>query len=270
MKSRQLFLAFFLLMISVSASAFRVDTVAVSGLGLAEPMKALVVVPDGAEASAPVPTVYLLHGYGGNYLNWIEKQPRICELADQYGMIVVTPDGKNSWYWDAPGNPDQQVETFFVESLVPYIDANYPTIRDRSKRAIAGLSMGGHGALFLAARHPDIFGAASAISGGVDIRPFPGNWKIREILGPKEDNEELWNSMTVAGIVPAIKEADLAIVIDCGASDFFADVNRNLHQTFLDMEIPHDYYCRPGNHSWNYWNNAVLFNLLYFNEFFNK
>lgn len=259
-----------LLLGCLSASAFRVDTIAVSGPGLAAPMSALVVVPDAASVTNRMPSAYVLHGYGGGHDNWLGHQPRIAELADRYGIIIITPGVGDTWYLDAPGKPDQQVETFFTQTLVPYIDANYPTINDRSKRAITGLSMGGHGSLYLSGRHPELFGAAGSMSGGVDIRPFPNNWKLKEILGPKDQNEELWNASTVAAMIPALKAADLAIIVDCGAQDFFADVNAKLHADLLAAEVPHDYYSRPGNHSWKYWNNAILYHLLYFNEFFNR
>ncbi len=259
-----------ILAISICASAFRTDTISVSGPGLAEPMPALVVTPDSQNPEDRFPTVYLLHGYGGGEYDWIGHQPRICSLADEYGMVIVTPGAGNTWYFDAPGKPEQQVETFIVQTLIPYIDANYPTIRTREKRAVAGLSMGGHGAYRLAIRHPQLFGAASTISGAVDIRPFDQKWKIAEIIGPRQQNPEVWDSATVAAMIPQIKEAGLVLSIDCGAGDFFAEVNRKLHQDLLDADIPHDYTSRPGNHSWKYWNNAILYQLLFFNEFFNR
>lgn len=269
MKQR-LFSAFLCtLAISLSAMAYRIDTVSVAGPGLAEPMKALVVVPDAANDQHRMPTVYLLHGYSGSHLNWMEKQPRIGDCADLYGMIVVTPDAKNSWYFDAPGKPNQQYETFFVNTLIPYIDANYPTIADGSKRAVTGLSMGGHGSLYIAGRHPGTFGAAGTISGGVDIRKFPNNWKIKAILGPKEENEERWEQNTVATMIPQLKASGMALIVDCGIDDQFAEVNENLHRDLLAAGVPHDYYSRPGGHSWKYWDNAILYHLLFFSEFFN-
>ena len=169
---RHLLLASIAALLPATAAAFSVDTISVSEPRLLDnPMPALVAVPDAAaDTSLRFPTVYLLHGYGGDHTNWLAKQPRIGELADRYGIVVVTPGAGNTWYFDAPGKPGQQVETFFIEALVPYIDANYPTIDSRAKRAISGLSMGGHGALRMATRHPQIFGAAASMSGGVDIK----------------------------------------------------------------------------------------------------
>ena len=88
-------------------------------------------------------------------------------------LIFVCPNGENSWYWDSPLNKDSQFETFVSRELVSYVDGHYRTLPSREKRAITGLSMGGHGALWLAIRHQDVFGAAGSTSGGLDIRPFP-------------------------------------------------------------------------------------------------
>lgn len=92
-------------------------------------------------------------------------------------------DGKNSWYWDSPTHADSQYETFVSSELVKYIDTHYSTIKDRKGRAVTGLSMGGHGGMWLSIRHKDVFGAGGSTSGGVDIRPFPHEWKMKEQLG---------------------------------------------------------------------------------------
>ena len=100
-------------------------------------------------------------------------------MADTYGVIIVMPDGGfDSWYYDSPVEPTYRYETFVARELVEYIDSHYRTKAEPSARAIAGLSMGGHGALYLAIRHQNVFGAAGSLSGGVDIRPFPDNWNI--------------------------------------------------------------------------------------------
>jgi len=88
-------------------------------------------------------------------------------MADRYGAIIVTPDGGvDSWYFDSPVDPTYRYETFVTQELIPYIDKLYKTVADRSGRAIAGLSMGGHGALYLAIRHQELFAAAGSMSGG--------------------------------------------------------------------------------------------------------
>lgn len=251
------------------ASAFRIDTIQVATKYLSAPGNVTVVVPD-AKAGQRFPTVYLLHGHGGNNLQWLGTQPKLGELADRYGMVFVLPDGYNSWYWDSTLKPDLQMESYITKDLVPYVDSHYPTVADRLKRAVTGFSMGGHGSLYLAARHPDIFGSAGSMSGGVDIRPFPKSWNMSESIGRYATNKDVWDAHTVATMVPQLKAANLNITIDCGVDDFFAGVNNALHQSLLDAGVPHDYTVRPGAHTHEYWRNSILFHLLFFNEAFNR
>lgn len=267
---KQLFLVILLVCSFFGACAARVDTVEIKTLCLDRPMKVAVVTPDRAADGSRFPTVYVLHGYGGDYRNWLDKQPRIKALADLYGMIVVMPDGRDTWYIDAPAKPEIKMESFFVNDLVPYIDNHFPTIAAAGKRAITGLSMGGHGALFLAFRHPDIFGNAGSMSGGVDIRPFKDNWGLKNLIGPKDEYPDRWEALTVINLVKDLKPGQVNITFDCGTGDFFAEVNENLHKELLEAEIPHDYASRPGKHTWSYWNNSILYHLLFFNEAFNR
>lgn len=255
-----------------AASAFRVDTISVNTSLLERPMDALVVVPDAASAdnATRFPTLYLLHGYSGNYTEWVRKAPELGMLADRYGLIVVTPDGRDGWYWDSPRKAGMKLESFITKEFVPYIDAHYPTLAARNQRAITGLSMGGHGAMFLAARHPDIFGLAGSMSGGLDLRPFPKGWNLREHLGNIEENGKLWDSMTAASYVDALKAGHVCITFDCGTDDFFAEVNDAFHRALLQAGVPHDYTSRPGRHTWEYWTNSLPYHILFFSRNFGK
>lgn len=256
---------------ALGAKAFSTDTIAINTQLLEGPEKVVVITPD-SDKNAKHPTVYLLNGFTGTYRDWSTRtQPRLGELADQYGMVMVMPDGRDSWYWDSPANPKLQMESFIIKELVPYIDSHYPTKAEARQRAITGLSMGGHGALWLAINHPDIFGSAGSMSGGVDIRPFTNSWNTTKLLGESySKNPELWDSHTVAGNIPKIKDAGINIIIDCGNEDFFAQVNEKLHRDLLAANIPHDYTTRPGNHNHKYWANSILYHLLFFNQIFNK
>lgn len=257
-------------LVAFTASAAKVDTVSVPTSNLETPMTILVVTPDNLSDDERCPVVYALHGYSGDYNDWQRHQPRIKDMADRYKMIIVHPDGRDSWYMDSPANPKVKMETFFIEDLVPFVDANYPTIADRSKRAITGLSMGGHGALYLAFRHPDVFGNAGSMSGGVDIRPFPNHWNLDNVLGRAEEYPERWEAAAVVNHVKDIKPGQLNIYIDCGVDDFFAKVNDDLHRALLEAGIDHDYVSRPGAHTWPYWNNSILHHLLFFSEAFGQ
>ncbi|WP_242499227.1 alpha/beta hydrolase family protein [Flavobacterium sp. 140616W15] len=81
--------------------------------------------------------------------------------------------------FDSPIDTTFKYETYVIDELVPFIDKNYKTITSREGRAISGLSMGGHGALYLSFKHQEVFGAAGSMSGGVDFRPFPEKWDIK-------------------------------------------------------------------------------------------
>lgn len=270
MKRFGMLLSALLCLATIALQAARVDTVLVKSPSMKKDVKVVYVVPDKALAEAACPVVYLLHGYGGNARSWVELKPELLQIADEKGIIFVCPDGKNSWYWDSPQDPAYRYETFISSELVNYTDASYATIRERKARAISGLSMGGHGALWNAIRHKDMFGAAGSMSGGVDIRPFPKNWEMSRQLGEMAGNEAVWEAHTVVNQLDKIANGDLALIIDCGEADFFIDVNKDLHQRLLDRKIDHDFITRPGGHSGTYWNNSIDYHILFFDKFFKK
>lgn len=254
-----------------SKAMAQVDTVSVPATCVVSPMRVTVVLPEQyfeKNDTAHYPVVYLLNGYGGDYSSWVTIRPDLDRLASLYGMIFVCPDGRDSWYWDSPVDPEMQMESFIIKELVPYIDSSYRTRAEAAGRAVTGLSMGGHGGLWLGMRHSDVFGSAGSTSGGVNIIPFPSKWKMAKRLGEYESNKERWEQHTVINLVPALKPGQINIIFDCGCDDFFAGKNEELHQALLKHGIPHDYISRPGNHTQKYWNNSILYQLMYFNERF--
>ncbi|WP_143307893.1 alpha/beta hydrolase [Chitinophaga vietnamensis] len=252
-----------------TAYAADVDTISVPSAVMHRSFRCVVITPAEYKSSTRrFPVVYLLHGYDGNYSNWITKVPAIRELADRYQCMIVCPDGVNSWYVDSPADSSRRFETYVGKELPAYIDQHYSTIPSPQSRAITGLSMGGHGALYLAIRHPETFGAAGSISGGVDLRPFPKSWNLPKIFGDPGPNGANWTNYMVIKQIEQLKPGTLPLIIDCGVKDFFIDVNRNLHQRLLQLGIPHDYTERPGEHNWDYWSNSVQYQLLFFHRFF--
>ncbi|MFV0467603.1 MAG: alpha/beta hydrolase, partial [Dysgonomonas sp.] len=190
-----------------------VDTVIVHSDKMNIDVKNVVILPGGYDKKSEkkYPVLYLLHGYSGNFGSWIALKPELPKEATRLGMIIVCPDGKNAWYWDSPVDPKLQYDTYVSKELVGFIDRNYKTIQTPKGRAIAGLSMGGHGALWLAINHQDVYGACGSMSGGVDIRPFPNNWEMSKSLGSYKDNKELWESHTVINQLNKIEPNSLAI-----------------------------------------------------------
>ncbi|MBR5102463.1 MAG: prolyl oligopeptidase family serine peptidase, partial [Muribaculaceae bacterium] len=171
--------------------------------------------------------------------------------------------------FDSPIDPKMQFETYVSSELVKYVDKNYRTMADKRFRAITGLSMGGHGALWLAWRHPDVFGSCGSMSGGVDITKFPDRWHIQKRLGKYEKNPKAWETHAVINLVPTLKNGQ-NIIIDDGYDDLFYKVNMNLHEALRTKGIDHDFIVRPGKHSWDYWINALDYHVMFFMKAFTK
>lgn len=251
------------------------DTVEILSTKMGRLIKNTIILPsqyfEDESSNVLYPVIYLLNGHGGGYSSWGLIRPDLDYIASELGAIIVCPDGENSWYWDSPINPSSQFETYVSTELVGYIDDNYRTIRDPRMRAITGYSMGGHGSLWLAMRHPDTFGICCSMSGGVNIIPFPENWNMKDAIGEYETNKDAWRSHTVISLVKEdMCPAGLKIMFDCGTEDFFLDVNRELHETMLEKKIPHDYVERPGAHDADYWNNALDYHLLFIQKAFDE
>lgn len=245
------------------------DTFEVPAKKMGRSIKTVITLPQqyflGAK-SARFPVLYLLHGAWGSYRDWPTKAD-LKTYADRYAMIIVCPDGQDSWYFDSPIDPKFQFETFISQELVQWVDAHYRTIASPYMRAITGLSMGGHGALWNAWRHPDVFHSCGAMSGGVDICHFPTKWKIPDRLGKYEANPEVWRTHSVASLVPTLKPGQ-NITIDDGVDDIFIKENINLHQQLLYHGIPHDFTVRPGKHTWDYWLNSLEYQMVFFSHCF--
>lgn len=263
------------LMIGIHAIAGKVDTILIQSNYLKKATKFVIIQPTNQNqqnnSQERYPVVYLLNGYGGDYGQWPITTPQLTKTADDLKIIFVCPDGGiGSWYFDSPIDSSIRYESYITKELVPYIDANFSTKASPNSRAITGLSMGGHGALYLAIRHSDIFGAAGSTSGGVDFRAFPKRWDIKKALGEYESNKERWYEYTVMRQVELLKNNQLALIIDCGIDDFFMPANRALHEKLLQLKIEHDYIERPGEHNHIYWGSSVDYQILYFKKFFQK
>jgi len=249
------------------------------------------------------PVFFYLHGLGGSEHDWI-KGGHLDQVADQLalGAIVVMPDGDDGFYTDSAAQPDYDAcmrdgtglfpfaarnpaetcvrhanyETYVVKDLIAEVDARFRTIGKREGRAIAGLSMGGFGALELAMRHPDLFAAAASHS-GVDALlyngPHPyvvgkvqlvtdpktwgaaveniGKW-VRPIFGP---DLAAWKDHDPVLLAAKLQPGQLALYLDCGTEDGFAleDEASYLHDTLAAQHIDHVFFLGPGGHDFGFW-----------------
>ena len=261
-----------------SATQLQADTVEVMSEAMGRSIKNVVIVPleyiyfNDAQATR-YPVLYLLHGAYGCYSDW-SKKTDLNLLANEFGVIIVCSDGQDSWYFDSPIDPTMQFETYVSKELVEYIDSHYRTYANRYMRAITGLSMGGHGALFLAWRHPDVFWSCGSMSGNMDITQFPDSWHIKDRLGEQAANPQRWRDHAVCNQVDRLKNSTLTpaqnIIIDDGLNDIFIKNNIALHEQLVAAGIDHDFTVRPGRHSWDYWVNSLDYHMVFFKKAFDR
>jgi S-formylglutathione hydrolase FrmB len=235
-------------------------------------VKCVVVTPSDYRGTANrFPVVYLLHGYSGSYSDWVRRVTDLQNLADENKLMIVCPDGAyGSWYFDSPVDLNMHYETNVGIEIPNYIDSVYRTVRDRKGRAITGLSMGGHGGIFLGFRHAEFFGACGSMSGALDVSQITRGYNMDRILGDTLANKQNYIGWSAINVIEKYPKDSLAIIIDCGTEDRIFHMSKRTHEKMMSLKIPHDYIERPGKHDWDYWRKAVRYQLLYFREFFTK
>ena len=270
---KSLCILFSLLFFIGSLTGQTVDTIEVFSKKMERDIKNLVILPAGYNRQDTIkyPVLYLLHGVQADHTSWTKViRKELPDDATKYNMIIVCPNGENSWYLDSSVNPASQFETYITKELVESIDNKYKTIPSSLARAISGFSMGGYGALRLAILHPGVFGACGSMSGAVDFRPFPKVYKLSSQLGGYATNKKRWDENVIINMTNKLKPKTLSIIIDCGFEDQFLYVNGQLHQSMLNKGIQHEYIVESGGHDRKYWNKAIVKQLQFFFGFFNK
>src|ERR1700751_2473762 len=130
-------------------------------------MQYRVVMPKSVAGATKLPVLYLLHGGGGNYRDW-SNYSDVASFAE-HGVILVMPEGEDSYYVNSATQPKDRFEDYIVSDLICDVESKFPVLSSRSSRAIAGLSMGGFGAVTLALSHPDLFVFAAGLSPALDV-----------------------------------------------------------------------------------------------------
>ncbi|HYP50337.1 MAG TPA: alpha/beta hydrolase family protein [Pyrinomonadaceae bacterium] len=231
-----------------------------------------VIVPPNYEAEKTIrfPVLYLLHGLGGHYDNWAGKT-NLKKYAADHRIILVMPEGGDGWYTDSANEPNDKYESYIIQELVPEIDKNYRTVPEKRGRAIAGLSMGGFGALKFGVKYPQMFALAASMSGAVAAASYrtsdelPKNeWLRKSIVAvfaaPENPVRRENDLFKLLGEMPPEKTAGLPFLyLDCGTEDQlgFLSHNQQLAQILVTRKIPHEFRQLPGKHDWTFWNNQV-------------
>lgn len=213
---------------------------------------AYVLLPEVGEG--PFPVLYLLHGLSDNHTIWL-RRTSIERYVANLGLIVVMPDGGRGFYADAAEG--YAYGKAIGEELVDRIDRTFPTQASREGRVIAGLSMGGYGALRLALTYPERFRAAHSLSGAVGFAHSEANLddprmpEFQRIVGADykggaNDLYTLAEKNLAEGTLPQLR-------IDCGTEDFLLEDNRAYTEYLTKIHVPHEYAEYPGAHTWEYW-----------------
>lgn len=206
------------------------------------------------------PVLYLLHGAtnsGKEYVEMLGKE--LQELANSKQAIIVAPSCEPyGWYVDSPIVSENQIAGFITKELVPHIDSLYPTTK---KRAIAGLSMGGHGALLLGFRNKNLFQSMASISGVLDIRMHKNNWKIKNLLGElTPENQKIWDDNSVLELInkkwPATSPRQI-IVVTGNKDKLVLEENRSAQKSFQKRGFSMEYIEADGIHNWNFWQKHI-------------
>jgi putative tributyrin esterase len=263
--------------ISVGAQGTRVDDVVGGRLSTQEldsklmgrKMPYHVVLPtnynDKAANGQRYPVLYLLHGLFGSFSNWV-RLTDIVEYSSRYRFIIVTPEGEGGWYSDKLAKDGNRYESYIIKELIPEVDKKYRTLDRRDRRMIAGLSMGGYGAVKFGLKYPDMFFLAGSFSGAIGAatlteKEIPGavGKSIDEIFGPPGSAIRQANDTfdIVRRATPETIKQFPFLYLDCGTEDFLFQNNRMFVELLVDKRVPHEYRELPGAHNWEYWNRQV-------------
>jgi S-formylglutathione hydrolase FrmB len=250
---------------------------------LAKETKVRVLLPAGyAAGRRRYPVIYLLNGGGGSWLDWTEQGAAEKATAG-LDAIVVMPDGGQGgnytdWYGADSSGTRPLWATYHLTQLLPWVDRHFRTLADRSQRAVAGLSMGGNGALHYAARHPDLFVAAASFSGANDVfhpimYPITETTEISNgalpgsVFGPRATEEVRWHASNPVDLAGNLGGVWVSLAFGNGQpggpdgntgvdviETAVHDSNVSLHEQLLAAGVPHVYNdYGPGAHNWYYW-----------------
>ena len=220
--------------------------------------------PDGKlPKQKPFKTLYLLHGFLGNYTDWVSGT-RIQRWAEERNLAVVMPSGDNAFYVDRPetGNCYGQ---FIGEELVEITRRMFPLSRKREDTFIGGLSMGGFGAMRNGLKYYKTFGAIISFSGVLELlKVIPSsvsqrmNMEFEEgLFGDLEtavssDKNPIWLAKQLAG-----KKNLPNIYIACGTEDHLLPHSRNFRDLLVDCGFCVTYEEGPGGHEWDFWDTHI-------------
>jgi len=224
----------------------------------------LILPRDYAASTRRYPVLYLLHGYTDHYPAWV-SYTNLTQYARKYEEIIVTPEGDNGFYTNSYADSKLAWEDFLILDLIPYVDGHYRTVASRRGRAIAGLSMGGYGALKLGLKYPQMFSAVASLSGATAAARWRDHYGLEdldfkklidEVYGPKDNPGRAENDpFELITKLPADQRPQLYLAI--GSSDFLLEENREFVRLLADLKVTYEYREVFGKHEWPVWDKQI-------------
>ncbi len=232
---------------------------------------------DYATSQRRYPVVYLLHGYSGNETDWVQSgeanrtADKLIASGEIPDMIIVMPDGQNSWYVNQEVGNEKYAD-FFIKEFIPFIDKTYRTKAEKNYRAISGLSMGGYGSGLFALKNLDLFNACAGLSSAirtdeetVEATDDYFSSRFEKIYGKTLKGQdrvgEKWQKNSVLKLMNDLPLDSLKKVrwyFDCGDDDFLFRGNDALHTLMRKRNIPVEFRMRDGAHTWEYWRTGLV------------
>ncbi len=218
-----------------------------------------------AESNRRYPALYLLHGLMGSYIDW-ENRTNLVRYLESLDLIVITPDGNDSWYTNSATVPADKFEDYVADDLIKEVDDHYRTIKSGYGRAIAGLSMGGYGAVKIALKHPGLVAFAGSLSGalnaasGLEVPLGKTHMEhMSAVFGPPDSPTRVDND--VFALLTKAQATHFTrlpfFYLDCGESDGLLKTNREFVAQLQQQKIAYEYHELPGAHTWEYWDTQV-------------
>ncbi len=202
------------------------------------------------------PLLVLLHGIDSDFREWYEKT-RVGTYLNAYKMVVVFANGGNGWYTNGVGEEGRREDDLILD-LLPYVQSTLPVLPPGKAWGVGGLSMGGYGAVKNALKHPNLFSIAASHSGSLEKSLIP---EFHPVFGDPEADIKLRRAESPAYLAEqALCEFPTRrplLLMDCGTSDPFLEVNRAFHNHLQFLGYSHEYHQTRGHHTWPYWDRAL-------------
>ena len=254
------------LLLATSAPAGSVITREFNSPALGRQWSYAVYLPDGYERSQlRYPVLYLLHGNGGNLYSWVRQgriQPTLDALIGKGEIppaIVVMPDAGTTWFVDRK----EKMETAVMHDLIPDVEREFRAIDGRAGRLVAGLSMGGYGAMRFALKYPEMFAAAGLLSPAIydPVPPDASSATRVGVFGASKFDPQVWKSLNYPALLDAYfaKKQPVPMYINSGDDDdFFIEADAvKFYSLLRKNQQPAELRIVDGAHSWGVWQSTI-------------